>query len=96
MNKDNAKDFLPLVQALAEGKTLQHRTAPGRAWHDVTVVGFGGDPENYRIKPEPLVVWVLYNTEGRLRGVFSSEANAVHASTYLAGHRIIKMVESED
>ena len=27
MNKDNAKDYLPLVQALADGKQLQYLLA---------------------------------------------------------------------
>lgn len=97
MDKSNAKDFLPLVQALAEGKTIQQRTGSGCAWHDVTSVSFGGDPTNYRIKPEPAAVWVLYNKQNRLRGTFESAAEAARFaarfSEYVTDCRIVKFVE---
>ena len=50
MNKDNAKQFLPLVQALADGKTIQHLC---NGWEDLESVNFSYTPETYRIKPEP-------------------------------------------
>lgn len=58
MNKDNAHLFLPLVQALADGKTLQ-LNIQGR-WYDVYKLTFECDPKDYRIKPEPIrrEVWV--------------------------------------
>lgn len=53
MNKDNAAQFLPLVQALADGKTLQWRQGVDSAWHDTGgEVRFNYDATNYRIKPE--------------------------------------------
>lgn len=52
MTKDNAKDFLPLVQALAEGKTIQLLYDNG-IWENLKDVSFNTDIENYRIKPEP-------------------------------------------
>ena len=52
MNKDNAKQFLPLVQALAAGKIIQHKDLQGR-WVDGDSYLFYEDPENYRVKPEP-------------------------------------------
>ena len=36
MNKDNAKEFLPLVQALADGKTIQFKNA--EKWVDITEI----------------------------------------------------------
>ena len=52
MNKDNAKDYLPLVQALAEGKTIQYYSPTTDKWHDEVAVGFNHRPCRYRIKPE--------------------------------------------
>jgi hypothetical protein len=58
MNKENAKEFLPLVQALAEGKIIQWKryADEGGEWedfeHDVEIQ-FCNDLEDYRIKPEP-------------------------------------------
>ncbi|MDA5337840.1 hypothetical protein LRM36_05355 [Stenotrophomonas maltophilia] len=51
MNKDNAKDYLPLVQALAEGKVIQ--MFDGKNWEDLEDVAFSYELSNYRVKPEP-------------------------------------------
>lgn len=52
MNKDNAHEYLPLVQALANGLTIQCNDR-GK-WVDVESLYtdvYG--PDEYRIKPEP-------------------------------------------
>lgn len=54
MNKDNAKDYLPLIQALAEGKTIQCRNEhDANTWYDFHTINFTYSPSFYRIKPEP-------------------------------------------
>jgi hypothetical protein len=58
MNKENAKEFSPLVQALADGKTIQWKTDSGN-WKDGVNLGFNLNPEDYRIKPEPRI-WEVY------------------------------------
>lgn len=61
MNKDNARDYLPLVQALAEGKEIQERVYPPAGepvWSCVGVTcNFTRPPSCYRIKPEPVKGW---------------------------------------
>jgi hypothetical protein len=57
MNKDNAKDFLPLVAALAEGKEVEHLRGDG-VWRILSEYSFNGKPERYRIKPAPMEFWV--------------------------------------
>lgn len=52
MNKDNALQFIPLVQALAAGKTIQ-LLYPNGKWIDMKEPGFNSSVGNYRIKPEP-------------------------------------------
>lgn len=49
MIRKEAKDLLPIIQAFAEGKTIQQ--AGGRGWFDVDSINF--DLCKYRIKPEP-------------------------------------------
>ena len=62
MNKDNAKDYLPLIQALAKGKTIQFFI--GGKWNDVEDVSFNYEVQDYRIKPE--VEYVSFDTtEGK-------------------------------
>jgi len=54
MNKSNAKDFLPLVQALADGRTVEvRRYSSGPEWVKQEDYIFNRDPEDYRVKPEP-------------------------------------------
>lgn len=52
MNKDNAKEYLPLVQALADGKTIQFDDDGD--WVDVINLNTESyDYDEYRVKPEP-------------------------------------------
>jgi len=56
MTRDKVKQLLPVIQAYAEGKTVQHRSSPTSKWHDVGIfeeITFMDDPGCYRIKPEP-------------------------------------------
>ena len=60
MNKDTAKDYLPLVQALADGKTIQRvrsdGTSFGTEWDDIyseSQFDVNIPASCYRIKPEP-------------------------------------------
>lgn len=59
MNKEDAHLYLPLVQALADGRTLQAKDIQGK-WFDLDNIALGGGSEHYRIKPEPRVwtVWI--------------------------------------
>lgn len=57
MNKDNAKDYLPLVQALAEGKTIQCMAYGATQWNDIASPAWDMLPARYRIKPEPVKGW---------------------------------------
>ncbi len=52
MNKDNAHDFIPLLQALGDGLTIQEDYFG--EWSDLSdEISFSMKPEFYRIKPEP-------------------------------------------
>lgn len=68
MNKENAKDFLPFVQALAEGKTIQCAASDG-TWVDMENLAFYNKPSSYRIKPEPLKMDVWMTENGRLTDI---------------------------
>ena len=60
MNASNAHLFIPLVQALADGKTLQLLHDGGK-WMDWPEADFSCAPECYRIKPESRKLWVVLN-----------------------------------
>ena len=52
MTREKAKELLPIIQAFAEGKTIQIKALDG-LWHDDNVgdIRFYAKPKNYRIKP---------------------------------------------
>ena len=54
MTREEIKEMLPIMQAFAEGKTIQIKQEGD--WFDVgknTEVYFSESPSDYRIKPEP-------------------------------------------
>ena len=61
MNRDQAKEFYPIMQAFAEGKTIECRTKPSALsksyqdmndWTEIEDITYWNNIE-YRIKPEP-------------------------------------------
>lgn len=52
MNREQAKELLPIIQAFAEGKAIQSKYIDGsNTWWDDNDISFG-DGVEYRIKPE--------------------------------------------
>lgn len=60
MNRNQAKDFSPILQAFAEGKVIECRTKPStikgidtpNKWTEIEDIVFWNNTE-YRIKPDP-------------------------------------------
>lgn len=56
MNRQQAKKMLPIIQAFAEGKTIQVKASDG-LWYgregENCELNFNADPQVYRIKSEP-------------------------------------------
>ena len=50
MNRNQAKELLPIIKAFAEGKDVETKTGSG--WMSIENMSFAGKPESYRIKPE--------------------------------------------
>lgn len=51
MNREQAKELLPIIQAFTEGKTVQYKTE--KEWIQTNVPTFNPYLWEYRIKPEP-------------------------------------------
>lgn len=55
MDRQQAKELLPVIQAFAEGKTIQLKSSDG-LWYNregkECEINFNEDPQKYRIKPE--------------------------------------------
>ena len=53
MNKETIKEFMPLMQAILDGKTIQYYSEWRRGWVDTEEILVDGNVPEYRIKPEP-------------------------------------------
>lgn len=57
MNRQQAKELLSIIQAYAEGKSIQYQCShPTPHWEDISPsesVNFSSHSSRYRIKPEP-------------------------------------------
>lgn len=51
MTREQAKKLLPIIQAFSEGKNIETKTGSG--WVSIESMSFAGNPNSYRIKPEP-------------------------------------------
>lgn len=81
MNKDNAKEYLPLVQALADGKVIQYFPDESEGWIDCDEVNFMIDVNRFRIKSEPREIWRNREPDGQEGGIFESRDAAKMWST---------------
>lgn len=70
MTKETAPQYLPLVQALAEGKTIQKRKFD--KWEDDLFPDWTEAAEDYRIKPEPREYWVRRGEPDKLVHLFDT------------------------
>lgn len=52
MNRNQAKELLPIIKAFSEGKTIQVKQTNGE-WVSFSHMSFDSEPKCYRIKPEP-------------------------------------------
>ena len=65
MDRERAKELLPLIEAFAFGAVIEMRPAEGCTWGVETEPGWT-DGREYRIKPEPREFWVTFDADGLL------------------------------
>ena len=73
LTKERALLAIPLLQAVADGGTIQFRA--NKVWEDAVTADFTADASRYRIKPEPQVIYVNVYAGG-LGGCRATEAAA--------------------
>ena len=52
MNREHAKELLPIIRAFAEGKSIEFKDSYGK-WIKSDLLAFDLPLKNYRIKPKP-------------------------------------------
>lgn len=48
MNRNQAKELLPIIKAFSEGKDVETKTGSG--WISIENMSFAGNPDSYRIQ----------------------------------------------
>ena len=81
MNKENARLYIPLIQALSEGKAIQGLASmQNKRWEDYPFgheFDFTSPPECYRVKPEPKSYWFNEGLDGVV-DYYDSEEEAIN------------------
>lgn len=62
MTREEAKNFLPIIKAFAEGKIIQYKYDTG--WENIKNPAFNGLPTEYRIKLKPQPFGWIKNKNG--------------------------------
>lgn len=104
MNRERAKELLPIIKAYAEGAEVQCQSlAPSGVWHDVDPPAFD-DESTYRVKPRPVDVWAVVRC-GASQGIASWRSSRVEAEACaknydrvlpnFAPHRVVHLAEPE-
>lgn len=84
MTRERAKELLPIIQAFAEGKTIQSNL--DGVWKDNTEPDWTARGDSYRVKPETVELWVnvypsgdsfVHPTEERARRECSGEGRTI-------------------
>ena len=87
MNREQAQELLPIIQAFAEGKTVQYLNGSVGKWSDAVTPSFFTQYQ-WRIKPEPREFYLI---EDLKTGIFEkiNGDNPYNPET----HQVIKVRE---
>lgn len=77
MNQEQAKKYLPIITALAEGKKIQYKDPYLLSdWADVDQPSFIPGYE-YRVKPEPKVIYIPVHRSGYATAAWETKRAAL-------------------
>jgi len=80
MNRERCKELLPIIQAFAEGKDVQVMLSENE-WVSLKDPQWGACDE-YRIKPEPMEIWVHVFCDGSMSVPFTDKESAYHGALH--------------
>lgn len=94
MNRENARQYIPHLEALADGELeLNLGTLNNPIWENRNSVHFDCPAEYYRRRPKPREVWVVVSQSGVISTVVQREEDARHFVTTRTGYTYFRAVE---
>jgi len=91
MTKDNIHQYWPFLEAIRDGKILEHRPGAGE-WVRLTNPEFSDPPEHYRVVVEPKELWAVYQGNV-LQVIRETKEDAENWSSSETKYTIVKMRE---
>ena len=97
MNRDETKKCIEIMQAYVDGKTIESRRNSAVQWNHID--GKHATPSwnfveaEYRIKPEPKVIYVNEYTEGIKGFVFDDPKEAARGASVSAKRIAVKYIQ---
>jgi len=88
-------EMIAVIAAHKDGKQLEYKSISDTNWKLATTPVFNFDIADYRIKPEPIVLWGVYEARINLRTYTTKEAAESYASKLSYRTTIKKFVEAE-
>ena len=99
MNRERAKELLPIIQAYAEGKKLQYKVVGYDDWHDVDDEdGINeGTRYEYRIKPEePKTRRMTYRQLAEWLAKGNGQQTSIECSVRYTFQEVVKEEENKE
>ena len=94
VTKANASKYLVFIEALAKGKEVEVKNGILAGWAEIDYFNFSSPPEDYRIKPGPLIKYGVLTPSGAIYGPSDSETTAIEVlRLYSIGSKVIKLVQ---
>jgi hypothetical protein len=96
MNRDQVRELLPVLQAFADGKTIQARLrgSPESAWYEIAAPNLRPHTYEYRVKPDkrhPEIEYVyVIPSEGAQPGPICTISKSVAQGHCPAGLEVIE------
>ena len=88
-------EMIAVITAHKEGKTIQFRWRSEIKWQDTACPAWNFGDHDYRVKPEPLEIWVNVYSDGTIGGDMSGKKEMCAMSCGYGG-RTVKFREVLD
>lgn len=88
MTREQARELIPVIQAFADGKTIQTRNGDSE-WFDCQ---FLCNTSPWRVKPEPQELWLVKKDDGPWQGVYDTPDPAKVCANLCTGKIVHVMV----
>lgn len=86
------EEKIKVMQAYTEGKEIEIESVEG-GWYVVPEPSWNWRTFDYRVKPEPKVLWVVYSRQGVRIGTLNNEYSAASLAHRKDGRYYKKFVE---